>query len=84
MRIKKHDELRPKRLSTVFFHNPTFFLTLANTLKAKVGDVVGCIFEVECSVGGFLILKQIYIPEFHSNVKKCFLLVYATSLFLFV
>jgi hypothetical protein len=35
------------------------FLTLANTLKAKVGDVVGCIFEVECSVGGFLILKQI-------------------------
>jgi hypothetical protein len=22
--LKKHDELRPKRLSTVFFHNPTF------------------------------------------------------------
>jgi hypothetical protein len=32
------------------------FLTLANTLKTKVGDVVGCIFEVECSVSGFLIL----------------------------
>jgi hypothetical protein len=36
-----------------------FFPTLANTLKTKVGDVVGCIFDVECSVGGFLILKQI-------------------------
>jgi hypothetical protein len=35
------------------------FPTLANTLKTKVGDVVGCIFDVECSVGGFLILKQI-------------------------
>jgi hypothetical protein len=34
-------------------------MTLSNTLKTKVGDVVGCIFEVECSVGGFLILKQI-------------------------
>jgi hypothetical protein len=34
-------------------------LTLAGTLKTKVGDVVGCIFEVECSAGGFLILKQI-------------------------
>jgi hypothetical protein len=38
-----------------------FFLTLANTLKTKVVDVVGCIFEVECSVGGFLILKQIIL-----------------------
>jgi hypothetical protein len=35
------------------------FPTFANTLKTKVGDVVGCIFEVERSVGGFLILKQI-------------------------
>jgi hypothetical protein len=35
------------------------FPTLANTLKTKVGDVVGCIFDVECTVGGFLILKQI-------------------------
>jgi hypothetical protein len=61
MRIKKHYELRPKRLSTIFFHNPIFFLTLADTLKTKVGDVVGCIFEVECSVGGFLIFKQIII-----------------------
>jgi hypothetical protein len=33
------------------------FTTLANTLKIKVGDVVGCIFDVECSVGGFLVLK---------------------------
>jgi hypothetical protein len=31
----------------------------AATLKTKVDDVVCCIFEVECSVGGFLILKQI-------------------------
>jgi hypothetical protein len=23
--FKKHDELRPKRLSAVLFHNPTFF-----------------------------------------------------------
>jgi hypothetical protein len=38
---------------------PHFFLRLADTLKTKVGDVVGCILEVECSVGGFLILKQI-------------------------
>jgi hypothetical protein len=37
------------------------FLTLANTLKTKVGDFVGCIFDVECSVGGFLILKQIIV-----------------------
>jgi hypothetical protein len=37
------------------------FPTFANTLKTKVGDVVGCIFEVECSVGGFLILKQIIV-----------------------
>jgi hypothetical protein len=37
------------------------FPTLANTLKTKVGDVVGCIFDVECSVGGFLILKQIIL-----------------------
>jgi hypothetical protein len=35
------------------------FPTLANTLETKVGDVVGYIFEVECSVGGFLILKEI-------------------------
>jgi hypothetical protein len=35
-------------------------LTLADTLKTKVGDVVGCIFEVECSVGGFLIFETDY------------------------
>jgi hypothetical protein len=28
-------------------------------MKTKVGDVVSCIFGVECNVGGFLILKQI-------------------------
>jgi hypothetical protein len=39
----------------------TFFSDTADTLKTKVGDVVGCIFEVECSVGGFLILKQIIV-----------------------
>jgi hypothetical protein len=37
------------------------FPTLENTLKTKVGDVVGCIFEVECNVGRFLILKRIII-----------------------
>jgi hypothetical protein len=37
----------------------SLFPTLANTLKTNVGDVVGCISDVECSVGGFLILKQI-------------------------
>jgi hypothetical protein len=49
---------------TVFSHNPTFFLTLTDvtdTLKTKV--VVGCIFEVECTVGGFLILKQIIVSS---------------------
>jgi hypothetical protein len=45
MRIKKHDELRPKHLSTVSFHNHIFFWHL-QTLKTKVDDVVGCIFEV--------------------------------------
>jgi hypothetical protein len=29
-------------------------------MKTKVGDVVSCIFGVECNVGGFLILKQIF------------------------
>jgi hypothetical protein len=33
--------------------------TSADTLKTKVGDVVACIFEVECTVGGFFILKQV-------------------------
>jgi hypothetical protein len=37
--------------------NPTFFWHL-QALKTKVGDVVGCIFEVECTVGGFLILYK--------------------------
>jgi hypothetical protein len=37
----------------------TLFSDTADTLKTKDGDVVGCIFEVECSVDGFLILKQI-------------------------
>jgi hypothetical protein len=33
--------------------------TSADTLKTKVGDVVAFIFEVECTVGGFFILKQV-------------------------
>jgi hypothetical protein len=68
MRIKKHDELRPKRLSTVSFITP-LFPTLANTLKTKVGDVVGYIFEVECSVGGFSILKQIQFDFVHLSIN---------------
>jgi hypothetical protein len=40
------------------------FPILANTLKTKVGDVVGCIFDVECRVGGFFTLKQIKTPKF--------------------
>jgi hypothetical protein len=31
LRIKKHNKLRPKRLSTVFFHNPTFSDTCKHT-----------------------------------------------------
>jgi hypothetical protein len=58
MRIKNTMNYDQNDCPTVFFHNPTF-LTLADTLKTKVVDVVGCIFEVECTVGGFLILKQI-------------------------
>jgi hypothetical protein len=41
-----------------YFITPRFSDTFKHT-KTKVGDVVGCIFEVECSVGGFLILEQI-------------------------
>jgi hypothetical protein len=61
MRIKNAMNYDQNDCPTVFFHNPSFFLTLAETLKTKVGDVVGCIFEVECTVGGFLILKQILV-----------------------
>jgi hypothetical protein len=31
MRIKKHDELQPKRVSTVFFHKPNFSDTCKHT-----------------------------------------------------
>jgi hypothetical protein len=41
-----------------YFITPLFSDT-ADTLKTKVGDVAGCIFEIECTVGGFLMLKQI-------------------------
>jgi hypothetical protein len=41
------------------FITPLFSDTCKQTLKTKVGDVVGCIFEVECTLDGFLILKQI-------------------------
>jgi hypothetical protein len=57
LEFKKNDELRPKRLSTVFFN--FFSDACKQTLKTKVGDVAGCIFEVECNVDGFLVLKQI-------------------------
>jgi hypothetical protein len=70
MKIKKHHELRSQQLSTVFSHNLTFFLTLANTLKTKVGDVVGCIFEVEGSVGGFLVLKQIVTQKVSISFRE--------------
>jgi hypothetical protein len=60
------------------FITPFFFLTLADTLKTKVGDVVGCIFEVECSVGGFLILKRIinnqgdlYLTGHDTDLRQC-------------
>jgi hypothetical protein len=43
-----------------YFITPLFSDTSKHT-KTKVGDVVGCIFEVECSVGGFFILKQIIV-----------------------
>jgi hypothetical protein len=61
MRIKKNTMNYARNDSQQFSFITPFFLTLANTLKTKVGDVVGCIFEVECSVGGFLILKQIIL-----------------------
>jgi hypothetical protein len=59
MRIKKHDELRPKQRQQFSFITTFSSDTCTNlhTLKTKVVDVVGCVFEVECSVGGFLILK---------------------------
>jgi hypothetical protein len=61
MRIKNAMNYDQNDCPTVFSHNPTFFLTLADadTLKTKVGGVFGCIFEVECTVGGFLILKHV-------------------------
>jgi hypothetical protein len=46
------------------------FPTLANTLKIKVGDVVCCIFDVECRLDGFLILKQIIIPGDQEGLFK--------------
>jgi hypothetical protein len=42
----------------------------ATTLKTKLGNVVGCIFEVECTVGGFLILKQIIPLIIHSIISS--------------
>jgi hypothetical protein len=35
--FKKHDELRPKRLSTVLFHNPTLFDTFKHTKNKSSG-----------------------------------------------
>jgi hypothetical protein len=53
------------------------FITLpfsAATPKTKADDVVRCIFEVECSVGGFLILKQIIQSSF--SMQECFRLLH--------
>jgi hypothetical protein len=63
MRIKKNTMNYDQNDCQQFSFITPLFATIANALKTKVGDVVGCIFEVECSVGGFLILKQI-IPFF--------------------
>jgi hypothetical protein len=60
MRIKNTMNYDQNDCQQFSFITP-LFPTLANTLKTKVGDVVGCIFEVECTVGGFLILKQIIV-----------------------
>jgi hypothetical protein len=63
MRIKKHDELRPKQLSTVFFHiiTPLFYYTWKQP-KNKSWRRCRLYFRgIECSVGGFLILKQIIV-----------------------
>jgi hypothetical protein len=57
--------------STQLGHIPFFlllYLLVGPSIKTKVGDVVGCIFEVECSIGGFLILKQIIIAIKTTNV----------------
>jgi hypothetical protein len=59
MKHDEHELLTTKNDCQQFSFITPLFPTLANTLKTKVGDVVGCIFDVECSVGGFLILKQI-------------------------
>jgi hypothetical protein len=74
MRIKKNTMNCDQKDCQQFPFITSPFSTLANTLKTKVGDVVGCIFEVECSVGGFLILKQIihfFLLVFHIDI--CFI-----------
>jgi hypothetical protein len=67
MRIKNTMNYDQNDCTTVFFNNPIFFDT-CNTLKTKVGHVVGCIFEV----GGFLILKQIIctVNRLFSTISK--------------
>jgi hypothetical protein len=80
MRIKNTMNYDQNDCTTVFFHNPTFFLTHA-TLKTKVGHVVGCIFEVECTVGGFLILKQIISSFFRTVSSQHVRLIAPTSAF---
>jgi hypothetical protein len=50
---------------------PLFSDTCKHTKKkTKVGDIIGCTFEVECSVGGFLILKQIIVHFFFKTIVK--------------
>jgi hypothetical protein len=83
MRIKKNTMNYARNDSQQFSFITPFFLTLADTLKTKVGDVVGCIFEVECSVAGFLILKQIICSQKlfirSSYVKSVFLIINCQS-----
>jgi hypothetical protein len=49
MRKKNTTNYHQNDCQQVFFITPLFSV-LADTLKTKVDDVVGCIFEVECSV----------------------------------
>jgi hypothetical protein len=72
MRIKKNTMNYDQNDCQQFSFITPLFPTFANTLKTKVGDVVGCIFEVECSVGGFLILKQIICIKINGKVHFFF------------
>jgi hypothetical protein len=70
MRIKKNTMNYDQNDCQQFSFITPLFARIANALKTKVGDVVSCIFEVECSVGGVLILKQIICDHFETNSMK--------------